>query len=45
MLSATILFVGSIQLIAIGIVGAYIGRIYEEAKARPLYTIKDKFNL
>ena len=45
MLSATILFVGSIQLVAIGIVGAYIGRIYEEAKARPLYTIKDKFNL
>lgn len=45
MLSATILFVGSVQLLAIGIVGAYIGRIYEEAKARPLYTIKDKFNL
>lgn len=45
MLSATILFVGSIQLVAIGVVGAYIGRIYEEAMARPLYTIKDKFNL
>lgn len=45
MLSATILFVGSIQLVAIGVIGAYIGRIYEEAKARPLYTIKDKFNL
>ncbi len=45
MLSATILFVGSIQLVAIGVVGAYIGRIYEEAKDRPLYTIKDKFNL
>ncbi len=45
MLSATILFVGSIQLVAIGVVGAYIGRIYEEAKGRPLYTIKDKFNL
>ncbi len=44
-LSATILFVGSIQLVAIGVVGAYIGRIYEEAKGRPLYTIKDKFNL
>ena len=43
-LSATILFVGSIQLVAIGVVGAYIGRIYEEAKGRPLYTIKDKFN-
>ena len=45
LISATILFVGSMQLLAIGIVGAYIGRIYEEAKGRPLYTIKDKFNL
>lgn len=45
LISATILFVGSLQLFAIGIVGAYIGRIYEEAKGRPLYTIKDKFNL
>ena len=45
LISATILFVGSLQLLAIGIVGAYIGRIYEEAKGRPLYTIKDKFNL
>ena len=45
LISATILFVGSLQLLAIGIVGAYIGRIYEEAKGRPLYTIKDIFNL
>ena len=45
LISATILFVGSLQLLAIGIVGAYIGRIYEEAKGRPLYTIKDKLNL
>lgn len=45
LISATILFVGSLQLLALGIVGAYIGRIYEEAKGRPLYTIKDKFNL
>lgn len=45
LISATVLFVGALQLLAIGIVGAYIGRIYEEAKGRPLYTIKDKFNL
>lgn len=45
MISATILFVGAVQLFAIGIVGAYIGRIYEEAKARPLYIIKNKLNL
>lgn len=45
MLSATILFTGALQLFAIGIVGAYIGRIYEEAKSRPLYIIKEKINL
>jgi polyisoprenyl-phosphate glycosyltransferase len=32
-------FLGAIQLICIGILGEYIGRIYEEVKARPLYTI------
>lgn len=41
----SILFLGSIQLIIMGIIGAYIGRIYTEAQNRPLYIIKEKIGL
>jgi len=38
----TVLIIGGIQLLSIGIIGEYIARIFNEAKERPLYFIKDK---
>jgi polyisoprenyl-phosphate glycosyltransferase len=38
----SVLIIGGIQLVSIGIVGEYIARIFNETKARPLYFIKDK---
>lgn len=37
----SILFIGGIQLIMLGVLGSYIGRIYTEAQNRPLYMINE----
>jgi glycosyltransferase involved in cell wall biosynthesis len=43
-LLVVMLFFGSLQLISLGVIGEYIGRIYFESKQRPLYLIRKKYS-
>ncbi len=40
-----VLLLGGIQLISIGIIGQYVGRIFDEAKKRPLYFVSETVGL
>jgi dolichol-phosphate mannosyltransferase len=44
-LTIVVLLLGGIELIAIGIIGEYVGRIYDEVKGRPLYLVRATRNI
>lgn len=44
-LMVVLLFLGGMQLVTLGIIGEYLGRVYEEVKGRPLYLIRETYGI
>jgi polyisoprenyl-phosphate glycosyltransferase len=44
-LIVSVMFLGGIQLLSLGVLGGYIGRIFNEVKARPLYIVRRTYGL
>lgn len=41
MLMCVVLFLGGVQMLSLGVIGTYVGRIYSEAQGRPLYLVRE----
>ena len=40
-----VMFLGGVQMISLGVIGEYLGRMYEEVKARPMFLVTDEIGI